>query len=223
MMVVSHLMWDRWDFGLLSTAEFWNPFWRYWQRTTASTFLILVGVSLTLLVRRMPVPEYRPFLRRGLRLFGMGMLVTVVMAATGIGVVDFGILHLIGFAIVAAYPLLRYTWLNLALWLVFFVAGGVVQNLQWPTRWLVPVGITPPEYAAVDYFPILPWFGVVLLGVWLGNWFYGTNGRRWPLPNWGGQTPMAGLEAIGRHSLWIYLLHQPILIAILYVSGLAQF
>lgn len=243
MMVVYHLMWDLWYFQALTDAEFWNPFWKYWQRATASTFLILVGVSLTLVYRRQPAPRYRPFLQRGFFIFSLGLLVTLVMSFTGIGVVDFGILHLIGFSILAAYPLLRYTWLNLGLWLVFFIIGGVVQEVSrgesaWALhpfltqnmvfswgrgRWLAPLGIAPPGYAAVDFFPLFPWFGVVLLGVCLGNWFYTAKGRRFALPAWGNLSPLLALQVLGRNSLPLYLLHQPLLIAVLYLLGIGRF
>jgi uncharacterized membrane protein len=132
--------------------------------------------------------------------------------------------------------------LNLGLWLLFLVIGGVVQSVHWQGawssprlatsaagpiwidgRWLAPVGNVPPGYAAVDFFPIFPWFGVVLLGVWLGNWFYiGKEPRFWA-PEWGHLSPSLALELFGRNSLFMYLVHQPLLIAVLYVFGIARF
>ena len=201
-----------------------------------------MGVSLTLSYRRLPKPSYGVFLRRGLRIFGLGLIITVVMTFSGIGVIDFGILHLIGFSILAAYPLLRYTWLNLGLGALFFVLGGVMKGIHWDGmwvlppllarsigpvwidgRWLAPLGITPTEYPAVDFFPILPWFGVVLLGVALGNWFYTAKGRRFSLPAWGHLPPCRFFEGLGRRSLSAYLVHQPLLIAMLMVVGVARF
>lgn len=242
MMVVYHFMWDLWFFQVLTNAQFWNPFWKYWQLATASTFLILVGVSLTLTYRRLPSPSYGGFLRRGLRIFGLGLIITIVMAFSGIGVIDFGILHLIGFSILAAYPLLRYTWLNLGLGALFFVLGAMVKGIHWDGmwvlspllarsvgpvwidgRWLAPLGVTPTEYPAVDFFPILPWFGVVLVGVCLGNWFYTAKGRRFSLPDWGYLPPCRFFEGLGRRSLSVYLVHQPLLIATLMVFGVARF
>lgn len=242
MMIVYHLMWDLWFFQILNDAEFWNPFWKYWQRATASIFIILVGVSLTLVYRREPAPSYKMFLRRGLRVLGLGLIVTLTMVLSGVGVIDFGILHLIGFSVIAAYPLLRFTWLNLGLWLLFFVVGGLTQAIHWEGawivtpvlaqniaplwvdgRWLVPLGIVPPGYGAVDFFPVFPWFGVVLLGVWLGNVFYTAKGRLFALPAWGELPQAVALGALGRNSLLVYLLHQPVLIAAMYGLGIARF
>jgi hypothetical protein len=51
-MIVYHTMWDLWFWGVFPDVVLWEGFWKYWQRFTANTFLILVGVSLTLVYRR---------------------------------------------------------------------------------------------------------------------------------------------------------------------------
>ena len=52
MMVIFHLMWDLWAFHVLPDVVLWAGFWKYFQRTTATLFIMLVGVSLTLSYRR---------------------------------------------------------------------------------------------------------------------------------------------------------------------------
>jgi uncharacterized membrane protein len=226
MMVVYHLMWDLWYFRILPELILTAGFWKYFQRTTASLFLILVGVSLTISYRRAVVAQgttaglFPKFLRRGLGIFALGMLITLGVWLSGVGSVHFGILHLIGFSVVAAYPLLRFRWLNLALWLVLYSAGGWMASIHSAQLWLVWLGITPQPYLAVDYFPVIPWFGVVLLGVFLGNTLYTPTGRLVPLPDLSAWLPVRGLRFLGRHSLVIYLIHQPILIAFLVLLGL---
>ena len=66
-----------------------------------------------------------------------------------------------------------------------------------------------------DYFPLLPWFGIVLLGIFVGQLLYPGGARRFNLPNLGGGSGMKELVWLGRHSLIIYLIHQPFLFAIL--------
>ncbi len=90
------------------------------------------------------------------------------------------------------------------------------------TRWLTPIGITPQPYPAVDFFPLIPWFGVVLLGVFLGNLLYADNKRQFPLPAWGDFFPFNALEFMGRHSLVIYMIHQPIILLVLYLLGIVR-
>ena len=225
MMVIYHLMWDLWFFQVLPDVDLVHGFWKYFQRTTASLFIILVGVSLTLSYRaaqRHGVAGsqlFLKFLRRGLRIFALGMVITVAVSATGVGYVHFGVLHLIGFSIAAAYPFLTLRWANLGLWLAFTAAGYALQPIRVDFPWLAWLGIEPAFYAPVDYFPVIPWFGVVLLGVFLGNTLYGAQGRRFPLPDLSGWLAVRGLDFMGRHSLVIYLVHQPVLLAILALTG----
>jgi uncharacterized membrane protein len=246
-MIVYHLMWDLWYWQVLPNVVLWEGFWKYWQRFTCGTFLMLVGVSMTIVYRRERTRQgpnarlYPKFFWRGLKIFGLGMIITVVVWVASIGYVDFGILHLIGFATIVSYPLLRFKWLNLGLWVAFSLAGKWIENIHWDGmwyiphvgnrwgepifidgRWLAPLGITPTRYPAVDYFPIIPWLGVVLLGIFLGNLLYAENTRRFPLPNWGDIFPFNALEFLGRHSLLIYMIHQPLLLLGLMLVGVVQ-
>lgn len=228
-MVHFHLMWSLWFFGVTPNINWWTGFWKYYQRSIACTFLLLVGVSLTLsyhaaMRRRGPNTRLFPkFLKRGLKVFGLGVIISIVVWLAGVGYMHFGVLHLIGFSIIAAYPLLRFRWLNLALWAVFFTLGFFLQGITIDMPYFAWLGLEPPNFAPLDRFPVIPWFGVVLLGVFLGNTFYDEQGRRrFFLPDWGDVAPFRFLQFLGRHSLIIYLFHQPIIFAILFALGLAQ-
>ena len=159
---------------------------------------------------------------RGLRIFAWGLVISLGVWVAGAGYLHFGILHLIGASILLAYPLLPYRWFNLALWALLVAAGGYVQTLRVDTVWLVWLGLQPPRYAPNDYFPLIPWFGVVLLGIFIGNTFYRSTGRLMPLPNLGATPPARLLQFLGRHSLIIYLIHQPLLLAGLFALGLIR-
>jgi uncharacterized membrane protein len=80
--------------------------------------------------------------------------------------------------------------------------------------WLLPLGIHPPTFWSVDYEPIFPWLGIVLIGMGLGEYLYPEGLRSFTLP----QIPemvVRPLAFLGRHSLIIYLIHQPIIILII--------
>ncbi len=226
MMTIFHLMWDLWFFRILPDVVLYAGFWKYFQRTTAILFLLLVGVSLTISYRaeqRNRVLSYRKYLLRGLRIFGYGLVISLAVWLANVGYVHFGILHCIGVSILLAYPLLPYRWPNLGLWAVFFVLGGWLETVRVDFPWLVWLGLTPPNYAPNDYFPLIPWFGVVLLGVFLGNTFYNAQGRLLPLPDFSAFAPVRFLRFLGRHSLLIYLIHQPLLLAGLWALGFIRF
>lgn len=81
------------------------------------------------------------------------------------------------------------------------------MTTQTPHLWLF--GFTTPDFASADYFPLLPWFFVFLLGTWAGR--YVKAGR---LPQWFYTTKAPRLALVGRHALLLYVLHQPLLYAL---------
>jgi len=220
MMAIYHLLYDLYYFRVTDTI-FTNPFWFYFQRATAGTFLVLVGVSLTLRVNAMrrggerERTIYTVLFQRGLRVFGWGMVITVVtwLFFGWAAAVKFGILQFIGVATLLIYPFLSWCWTNLALWVSLSLLGRVLDGITISGPWLLWLGIEPRNHVYVDYFPLVPWFGVVLLGVFLGNLLYPNNERRYVLPL--SALPFRPLCWLGERSLLIYLIHQPLLFALL--------
>jgi uncharacterized membrane protein len=228
-MVLYHLAWNLWYFGALPGAG--DPYsggWRLLQRFTAVTFVFLTGLSVTLADRRLEQrglstgARFRYFLRRGAAIFAWGMVVTAVVWLAGIGYINFGILHLLGFAVVFTFPFRRFTWVNVAAWALLSIAGGYVPQVEVQTLWFVWLGLAPAGYTPLDYFPVIPWFGVALLGIAAGNLLYPDGVRRYALPDWGHNPAAHALRWLGSHSLPIYLLHQPTLLALLYLAGITR-
>ena len=227
MMVVYHLMYDLDYFGgypIESTSGFWARF----ADATAGAFLFLVGVSLAISYSRASAGGpgrglFGKYLLRGLRILAYGMVLTAVFFLLGMGVVAFGILHLIGVSIILAYPLLRYRFANLILGLSLIAVGVYmrIEGVSSESPWLLPFGVVPESLVMPDYRPLLPWFGVVLLGVFAGNVVYG-GGRRPALFAGKAPAPARPLLPLGRNSLFIYLVHQPILIALLAALGVIE-
>jgi uncharacterized membrane protein len=226
MMVAFHVLFDLSYVGA-STFNVYAGFWLYFARATATIFLLLVGISLTLSYSRalhVKKPEqklYRKYLTRGSTIFAWGLVITVM---TWIflreGFVVWGILHLIGISIIVAYPLLKLRYGNLVLGIPLIVLGLYLKQLSVEVPWLLWLGLTPQHFYSVDYFPILPWFGVVLIGVFLGNSLYANYMRNFKLQDRSQVKGIRLLSFLGRHSLFIYLIHQPILITVLYLLDL---
>jgi uncharacterized membrane protein len=100
-----------------------------------------------------------------------------------------------------------------------------MQNFTIRTNWLFWAGLRPSGFHSYDYFPILPWFGVLLIGIFLGNLFYPDYKRAQLLsgiPDISGLLPVKTLCYMGRRSLLIYLLHQPALLLLIYITGIAD-
>jgi uncharacterized membrane protein len=83
--------------------------------------------------------------------------------------------------------------------------------------WLLWFGFVPTQFYTLDYFPLLPWFGVVLIGIFLGNNLYQNNTRSFRLKDHSQLIINRVLCFLGRHSLIIYLLHQLLIVGILYL------
>ena len=222
LMVAFHIAFDLDYFGLYS-FNMNSYFWFYLARLTASIFILLVGLSLVLSHSRASGAGFekgffKKIIKRGLKIFCFGLLATLVTyLLIGSGFIIFGILHFIGIAIILSYPFLRLGALNIIM-AFFFIAIGLdfqAQTVDFP--WLLWLGLSPHGFYTLDFFPILPWFGLVLVGVYLGTTFYEGYERRFKLPDWSGLLCVKSLEILGKNSLLIYFIHQPIIIAALFI------
>lgn len=227
LMAFYHLSYDLEAFGGygIDVAAGW---WALFSDTIASLFLFLVGVSLSISYARSAAGDpgrsmFLKYLFRGLKIVGYGMLLTVVTWYLGVGIIVFGILHLIGVSIILAYPLLRFRLTNLFLGLGVFAVGEYMrlQGVSSANPWLLPFGVVPENLFMPDYRPLLPWFGVVLIGLFFGNVLYGR--REGFVRETGAPLLARPLGFLGRNSLFIYLIHQPIIIALLALFGIIEF
>jgi uncharacterized membrane protein len=95
----------------------------------------------------------------------------------------------------------------------FGLVGGAIAGTTGPA-FLLPLGIMPLGFASVDYTPLFPWLGVVLVGLGLGSVLYAGGVRQFRIPPVPDRV-VAPLTFLGRHSLVIYLIHQPVIILLL--------
>ena len=225
LMVIYHFVFDLTFFGYYGVNVFTGG-WRVFGRTPAVLFLLVVGVSLAIDAGRAqghgrPLPA-RGITIRGLKIFGWGLVITLVSwLYLGEPAIVFGILHLIGASTVLAIPFLskRQPALWFLLAAVVLVTGISINPFPAPRPWMMVLGFAPTALPPqLDYFPLLPWFGLVLMGVVLGQWLFPLGHRRFPLPEWGTVFGMRHLAWMGQRSLLIYLLHQPVLILLLSIA-----
>ncbi|MBI3958054.1 MAG: DUF1624 domain-containing protein [Chloroflexi bacterium] len=226
-MVIYHLAWDLRAFAEVY-IDLFSPFWFYFQRSIASSFVLLVGISLTVTYNRaLQKPDrtkglYWKFFRRGLLVFGTGLAMGTILRFLGAGRIDFGVLHMIGVSILLAYPFLRFRWLNLLFIAILMPLSYYLKTIPVTTEAWVWLGMTPPGYAPQDFFPLVHWFAVVLIGVFIGNSLYTKGVRQFALRDYSAFFPFNLLGFLGQHSLLIYVIHQPILIGILMATGVAN-
>ena len=215
-MVVYHLTWDLADFRLVPPDLPFTPGMRLLSHIVASVFLALVGVSLALAHR--DEFDARAFWRRLAIVCLAAAAVTIVsvVIAPGEGIF-FGILHCIAAASLFAAPLVTLpAWASLAAGFAAIAAPFVFRSSLFDPPWLLWLGLGEALPNTLDWYPVLPWAGVVFLGLGLartgGAMAWLTSPGRWRAKS---RAPRA-LSIAGRHSLPIYLLHQPVLFALFY-------
>ncbi|MBL8563890.1 MAG: DUF1624 domain-containing protein [Gemmobacter sp.] len=209
-MVLFHFTYDLEMFGLLAPGTASGGFFWYHARAVAGSFLALAGVSLWLAHGQ--GIRWPGFWRRWLKLAAAAALVSLATRLAMPEVwVFFGILHAIALFSLIGLAFLRLpAVVTLALGLGIILASPhLAQALQWNTAALRFLGLgTLPSYT-VDFEPVFPWFGPFLLGLGLAR-------LAEPLrPALARLTGPGWLAWPGRHSLAIYLLHQPLLIGLL--------
>jgi len=222
MMVIYHLLWDLHALGGWAITIY-TGFWHYFQVATASSFTGLVGASMALRYQARQQQggvRAEPFLVRGAVVFSWGIVIGIVTFLFNPGMyVRWGILHLIGFSLLVGWPFVRFRWLNLVLAALLLLAGRAVMALGLNSSWLDWLGLDATPRPAFDYFPVIPWLALPLIGMFIANMLYRRGVRRFTLPDLGNRLFFRVLRLMGQNSLLIYLLHQPIMLAILAALG----
>jgi len=218
MMVVFHFMWDLKYFGFIE-FDIYAGFWGLFQLATAGLFLLLVGVVLAVNYSRYLDNFVINFLRRAVVIFSGGLLLTVATLIIMPEIfIYFGILHLIGVSIILSIPFIKRMKLNFVLGLGLILLPVVINLKSLEIPFLAWFGIGMPT-ATLDFFPVIPWFGTILIGIALGNFFYKGNKQRIELNNPESKITEF-LQLLGRNSLLIYFLHQLILFPLVFVVAI---
>lgn len=179
-------------------------------------FLLISGICVTL--GSHPV-------RRGLIVFACGLLCSAVTAgmyalhmADKSIIIYFGVLHCLGVCMLL-WPLLK----RLPVWALGLVGLGlsvlglwISGNVLVDFPWLIPLGLVPGDFVSSDYFPLLPNLGFFLVGAFLGKTLY--RKKETLLPRVNPANPvLAFFTLLGKWSLPVYLLHQPVITGLLYL------
>lgn len=218
-MAAYHLCWDLSYFRFIAADVGYDQNWVIIARSILAAFLFLAGVSLVL--GHGKAIRWRSFWRRWVFVVAGALIITVATwFAFPVSFVYFGVLHAI-----ALFSLMGLAFVRAPLWLVviaalafilpgFFFADPLFNEKQW--SWLGFWVIPPPTN---DLVPVFPWFGAVLIGI-LAMRLVLASGLAAKLaaiqPK--GRLPRV-LSFLGRWSLLIYLLHQPLLLGIVYPAA----
>lgn len=207
-MVVYHVAWDLYFLGFIGLDITTDPGWVLFQRAIVSAFLVLVGVSLVL--GHGDGIRWRPFWRRFAIILGAALLTTLgTFIALPQYFVYFGILHAI-----ALFSLMGLAFVRAPLWaialgiLALMLPPAFLSDPAMSARPLSWIGFWPYPPMTTDIVPVFPWFGLVLIGILLTRLF---RGRLLAPPARRAGPLIRALALLGRWSLVIYLVHQPLI------------
>ncbi|HLD32076.1 MAG TPA: heparan-alpha-glucosaminide N-acetyltransferase [Candidatus Peribacteraceae bacterium] len=207
MMVLYHTVYDLHHFLHYSIDPLSTGWWLF-ARMTAILFLLLVGCSFELSAAQ----------GRNKRWKRIGTIVLCALLITGVTYywdpttyIRFGILHCIAASLILLTILPQGRIFRMLAAAIILGIGQATPFLHVTNEFFLPLGITPKEFSTLDYFPLFPWFGIVLMGTLIVHLLlpamhtYAQEHRR--------TVYLATLP--GRHALLLYMLHQPLLIGIL--------
>ncbi|MBE3122233.1 MAG: DUF1624 domain-containing protein [Thermoplasmata archaeon] len=216
-MIFLHLLWDL-DFFQVYPLN--NDVYQF-NKIFASSFFMLVGICLVIMTaRKTPLEQFK----WGLKIFNIGMGLSII---TLVFMPDrpilFGVLHCIGLSIIISIPFLqikRYTILVCSAFaLIVMLLGLAIRTviIENPTIIQLIVGFHQSDSwkHTIDYFPLFPWLGIVLFGIVIGNILYKDGQRQFGIPAIIQNKSSAVISFFGRHSLPVYLAHQPVLIILI--------
>ena len=222
-MIAFHFVYDCFYFAGDWERFSFNPAAIVWERFICVSFIIISGISLN-------------FTRRG---YTRGLIVLLcgraVTAVTYFFIPDqviwFGVLSFFGCAMILTYALRGLlkkvnVWIGMGVSLILFILcydipQGYIGIFSYPLirlpegiyelKWLAFLGFPHKAFFSADYFPILPWIFLYIFGyiLWRAVKSRGLDKRL--------VRSVPVLSFIGRHSLIIYMVHQPVLYGICWV------
>jgi uncharacterized membrane protein len=222
MMIAYHFCFDLTYYQWADWPMLDDPRWIAWRSAIVTCFLLLVGISLALRdARERGRGESRWFARAFvLRWVQIVAAASFVTAGSSLlfpqTFIYFGVLHFVAVALWICRRAPRRPWLAIVAGVIALAAGMTLAYPAFNPRYLDWIGFASEKPLTEDYVPLFPWLGVVLIGCGLGGFWTGRAAqsssradRIWQaLPTQSKDI----LALMGRWSLTIYLVHQPLLL-----------
>ena len=215
-MVFYHFLFNIVNMFDLPSALLYNPILNLLQIVFAAIFIIICGISSNFSKNN---------IRRGFQICAAALLVTIVTySLNNVSYVKFGILHFLGVSTLL-FGLIKnkFDKLSLNKWvapilILLFILTRDLLLIDFNSDFLFIFGIMSDSFTSLDYFPIIPWIFIFFAGAYLGKYI-----KIGLFPRWFYTVKCKPLSVIGKHSLLIYVLHQPILtgltILFVYLKG----
>ena len=219
-MVVYHAMFDLKNLCGIDVPIFFESWFDIIRDIFAGAFIFISGT----------VCRYSSNnLKRGVQCFFIGMIMTFILPFFTYGTIMFGILHFLGVCMMLyglgeklLDKLPSLVGIIICVFLYIFTMniqsgyigiGGLaiidIPQAAYDVGYLFPLGMYNKFFYSSDYFPMLPWMFIFFAGS-----YFGVYAKKGQLPKWCYNTHIKWLATVGRYTIWIYVLHQPVLYVI---------
>lgn len=184
-------------------------------RAIAAVFIFLSGVVAYASYKNAGKDFGKRYFVRGAKLALFASAITLVTwLFLPAGAIVFGILHFFALSSFIVPLLMGRGRLNLIAGIAIVLMGSYLQTVDFGSSYLFWLGLVPNGFFTFDYFPLLPWLGVLMLGIYFGKGVIDRASR----------VKIKGKAAdafsfLGKNSLTVYLLHQPLLMLVLFLLG----
>lgn len=194
-------------------------YWFVFPRAIALIFIFLSGVAAYISFENHKENFSKRYFIRGFRLLIFASFITLfTYIFVPERVILFGILHFFAIGSFLIPFFIKYTKLNLIAGLSITLFGAYLQLTEFDFSYLFWLGFTPKNFSTFDYFPLIPWLGVLMLGLYSGKYIV----EKIAYIKFKGKFASI-FTFTGKNSLTIYLIHQPLLIFLLYILGFKLF
>ncbi len=205
LMIFYHFSFDLNFFGFLNFDIMLNPFWWFLPRLIVFLFLFTAGWSLILSHSKQV--RWKKFFKR---FFQIALCASMISVSTFFLFRDrwiyFGTLHCIALSSLISVLLLKWPKLLGILGFILFVLSWLGLDIPWIKL----------DHAAMDNVELFPWLGAMFLGIFFAHFYSHSllvRFERWAFFK---KPIFAKLTFLAKHSLIIYMIHQPILFGIFY-------
>lgn len=184
-------------------------------RAIASVFIFISGAAAYVSFEKSKENFGKKYYIRGVKLIFFAILITLfTYIFVPARAVYFGILHFFAISSFLVPFFIKYNKLNLVAGLLIALPGFYLQLTEFDFSYLLWLGFTPENFSTFDYFPLIPWLGVLMLGIYSGKCIIKRT------VNIKFKSRFAAVFMfLGKNSLAIYLIHQPVLVLLLMALG----
>ena len=225
-MIFYHFVYDLGDFGFINRITVVNGYWKLFAQSIGCSFLFISGVSFWVMASK--GIEYPKYLKRLAILISTALLVSAATYVQfGSAFIFFGILHLLAACsifslLIYRLPIVILIILGVTLILVpdYYYASDYYNDNLFSNKYLAWTGLYNGKTGSVDFYAFMPWSSAFVFGLACSKVFIKSR-RSTSVSPLSFKEEKKGFFSstmlwLGRNSLLVYLIHQPILYGLFY-------